>query len=85
MAPEIRKHVPHCDHDEIDPVEFDRVKRGLEQLDHHEYGRVTKLEARVDLHDEERLRRLGAAWVLLVINGVICFLAAIAAIYSVMK
>lgn len=84
----IRRHVP-CDDSIVDETAFELLRQDhdnlKENLAHPEHGRVTILEKKVAVHDERAARMVGAAWVLLVVNGIVAFLAAIAAIYSTFK
>lgn len=80
----IRRHDPHSQVS-IDPTEFALLQQTVESLADPEHGRVSIVEKKVDTLNEGRLRLLGAAWVLLVINGLMGFLATIAAIYATLR
>ena len=77
----IRRHLPNPP-DVVDPTEFALLQQTVEGLADPEHGRVSILEKKVAVHDEGRARMLGAAWVLLIVNGIMGFLATVAAIYA---
>lgn len=78
----IRPYVPPKSNEQYDPVEFGKMQWRLDALDDAEHGSVTKVQADVKVLTESRSRTLGAFWTLIVINGVMGFIATVAAIYS---
>ena len=81
----IRPYVPPTSDKPNDPVEFGKMQWRLDALDDAEHGSVTKLQADVAMLKEGRSRQIGAVYALIVINGVMGFVATVAAIYSALK